>query len=193
MLIAAAGYGHECTVEESTLDELRRQFDGNVFGTVAAIKAVLPHMRQRRKGRIITVTYLGADSSPRPRSASTTAASSPWRASPALAAEVARFGIHVTAVEPGAFRTDWSGRSTQRATRSIPDYDQVADPISAARAGFSGQQRGDPDKAGAALLRLIELAELPTHLLLGSDAYGAVTSAPSAHATGLTTGMLVWD
>jgi NAD(P)-dependent dehydrogenase (short-subunit alcohol dehydrogenase family) len=92
-----------------------------------------------------------------------------------LAAEVAPFGVHVTAVEPGAFRTDWSGRSLRRATRSIADYDALMDPISAARAGFNGKQPGDPAKAGGALLALIDAAEPPTHLLLGSDAAGAVT------------------
>jgi NAD(P)-dependent dehydrogenase (short-subunit alcohol dehydrogenase family) len=180
VLITAAGYGHEGTIEESTLDELRRQFDVNVFGTVAVIRAALPHMRQRRAGRIITITSVGG-LIPSPTlglyNGSKFAVEGITRA---LAAEVARFGIHITAVEPGAFRTDWSGRSMQHTTRSIPDYDELADPISAARAGFNGHQPGDPDKAGEALLRLIDLPDPPTHLLLGSDAYGAVTSALAA-------------
>jgi NAD(P)-dependent dehydrogenase (short-subunit alcohol dehydrogenase family) len=180
VLITAAGYGHEGTVEESTLDELRRQFDVNVFGTVAVIKAVLPRMRQRRAGRIITITSVGG-LIPSPTlglyNASKFAVEGITRA---LAAEVARFGVRITAVEPGAFRTDWSGRSMQHTARSIPDYDELVNPTSAARAGFNGHQPGDPDKAGEALLRLIDLADPPTHLLLGADAYGAVTSALAA-------------
>jgi NAD(P)-dependent dehydrogenase (short-subunit alcohol dehydrogenase family) len=177
VLIAAAGYGHEGTIEESSMDELRRQFDVNVFGTVAAIKAVLPGMRERRSGHVITITSVGG-LIPSPTlglyNGSKFALEGITRS---LAAEVSRFGIHVTAVEPGAFRTDWSGRSLHRTTRSIADYDEIIDPISAARAGFNGRQPGDPDKAGDALLRLIELPDPPTHLLLGSDAYHAVTDA----------------
>jgi hypothetical protein len=89
----------------------------------------------------------------------------------------------VTAVEPGAFRTDWSGRSMQRATRSVSDYDQLVDPISAARAGYNGRQPGDPDKAADALLRLIDLADPPTRLLLGSDAHRAVAGHLAAFGT----------
>jgi NAD(P)-dependent dehydrogenase (short-subunit alcohol dehydrogenase family) len=180
VLIAAAGYGHEGTIEESTLEEMRRQFDVNVFGAVAVIKAVLPHMRRRRAGRIITITSVGG-LMPSPTlglyNGSKFALEGITRA---LAAEVAGFGIQVTAVEPGAFRTDWSGRSMHRTARSIPDYDDLVDPVSAARAGFTGRQPGDPDRAGVALLRLVEHADPPTHLLLGSDAYGAVNNALAA-------------
>jgi len=183
VLIAAAGYGHEGTVEESSMDEMRRQFDVNVFGTVALIKAVLPGMRHRRSGHIITITSVGG-LIPSPTlgiyNASKFALEGITRS---LAAEVSRFGIHVTAIEPGAFRTDWSGRSLHRAARSIPDYDELIDPISNARAGFNGRQPGDPDKAGDAILRLIDLENPPTHLLLGSDAYRAVTDTLSAFHT----------
>jgi NAD(P)-dependent dehydrogenase (short-subunit alcohol dehydrogenase family) len=58
-LINNAGYGHEGTLEESSMDELRRQFEVNVFGAVAMMKAVLPHMRKRREGRILNVTSMG--------------------------------------------------------------------------------------------------------------------------------------
>ncbi len=183
VLIAAAGYGHEGTVEESSIDEMRRQFDVNVFGTVAIIKALLPGMRQRRSGHIITITSVGG-LIPSPTlgiyNGSKFALEGITRS---LAAEVSRFGINVTAVEPGAFRTDWSGRSLHRATRSIPDYDELIDPISNARAGFNGRQPGDPDKAGDALLQLIDLENPPTHLLLGSDAYRAVTDTLTAFHT----------
>lgn len=180
VLIAAAGYGHEGTVEESTIQEWRRQFDVNVFGAVAVIQAVLPGMRARRAGHVITVTSVGgliAGPTLGVYNGSKFALEGITRA---LAAEVAGFGIRVTAVEPGAFRTDWSGRSMRRATRSIEDYDGLVEPISAARAGFTGRQPGDPDKAADALLRLIELDEPPTRLLLGSDAHRAVTGALAA-------------
>ena len=59
VLVNNAGYGHEGVIEESPLTELRRQFEVNVFGVVAMIKAVLPFMRKRRVGRIINITSMG--------------------------------------------------------------------------------------------------------------------------------------
>ena len=87
-----------------------------------------------------------------------------------LAKEVKGFGIHVTAVAPGSFRTDWAGRSMVRSGRSIADYDSVFDPIRKAREEKSGHQTGDPIKAAAVLLKLLATENPPVHLLLGSDA-----------------------
>jgi NAD(P)-dependent dehydrogenase (short-subunit alcohol dehydrogenase family) len=87
-----------------------------------------------------------------------------------LAHEVRGFGIKVTAVAPGAFRTDWAGRSMIRSPRSIADYDVLFDPIRRARSEKSGQQAGDPAKAARAILKVVESNDPPMHLLLGSDA-----------------------
>lgn len=177
VLVANAGYGHEGSLEETTMDEWRSQFDVNVFGAVAAFRAVLPGMRERRAGHLIAITSVGGLVPGATLSAYCGSKFALEGIARSLAAEVARFGVRVTAVEPGAFRTAWSGRSLRRATRSIPDYDEVVDPISAARAAFHGRQPGDPDRAGAAILSLIEAADPPTHVLLGSDAYRSVTGA----------------
>lgn len=59
MLVDNAGYGHEGIVEESSLDDLRRQFDVNAFGAIAVTRAFLPHFRQRRQGRIVNITSMG--------------------------------------------------------------------------------------------------------------------------------------
>jgi NAD(P)-dependent dehydrogenase (short-subunit alcohol dehydrogenase family) len=90
--------------------------------------------------------------------------------SEALGKEVAGLGIKVTAVEPGAFRTDWAGRSMVRVDRKIADYDEVFEPLRERRESNSGKQPGDPAKAAQALLTLIEAENPPAHLLLGSDA-----------------------
>ena len=90
--------------------------------------------------------------------------------SSSLAKEVRSFGIYVTAVEPGMFRTDWAGRSMVRSERIIPDYDPVFNPIREARKARSGQQPGDPAKAGKAVADFLTAAEPPLHLLLGPDA-----------------------
>jgi NAD(P)-dependent dehydrogenase (short-subunit alcohol dehydrogenase family) len=84
------------------------------------------------------------------------------------------FGIRVTALAPGQFRTDWAGRSMDRTPRSIVDYDAVMNPIRAARQAKNGNQPGDPSKAAEALLRLVEAYNPPTRLFLGEDALGLV-------------------
>jgi hypothetical protein len=92
----------------------------------------------------------------------------------------ARVGIHMTALAPGQFRTDWAGRSMDRTPRSIADYDMVMDPIRAARQAKSGQQPGDPARAAQALLALVEAPAPPTRLFLGDDALGLVEGKMAA-------------
>jgi NAD(P)-dependent dehydrogenase (short-subunit alcohol dehydrogenase family) len=91
-----------------------------------------------------------------------------------LAQEVKPFGVHVTAVAPGSFRTDWAGRSMIRSERAIADYDAVFDPVRRARATKSGKQSGDPAKAAQVILDLVEQDNPPVHLLLGKDAIQVV-------------------
>lgn len=170
VLVNNAGYGHEGVMEESSLDDMRRQFDVNVFGAVAMMKAVLPFMRQRRRGHIINITSMGGHITLPGISYYCGSKFALEGISETLGKEVKALGIAVTAVAPGSFRTDWAGRSMVRAPRSIGDYDALFDPIRAAREARSGQQPGDPDKAAAAMMRLIDSDSPPAHLLLGSDA-----------------------
>ena len=90
--------------------------------------------------------------------------------SEALGKEVKRFGIHVTTVEPGSFRTDWAGRSMVRAPQVIDDYEALMKPIRERRLQMSGHQIGDSAKLGKAVLKLVGMDDPPVHLLLGSDA-----------------------
>ena len=170
-LINNAGYGHEGTLEESSMDELRQQFEVNVFGAVAMMKAVLPYMRARREGRILNVTSMGGLMTMPGLSYYHGSKFALEGISSSLAKEVRPLGIFVTAVEPGMFRTDWAGRSMVRAERSISDYDAVFNPIREARKARSGQQPGDPARAGTAIAELLTAAEPPLHLLLGPDAF----------------------
>ncbi|MEU5614946.1 oxidoreductase [Streptomyces sparsogenes] len=180
VLVNNAGYGVEGTFEETPLDTFRHQFDVNVFGVVAVTQAVLPRMRERRAGHVLFVTSMGG-----------------LRAFPGLAAyhgskfavegiaatlaqEVAPFGIHVTAIEPGSFRTDWAGRSMHRVESTIADYEPIFAPVRERRLDRHGQQLGDPAQAGRALLAVVEAEEPPTHLILGSDALRLVADARSA-------------
>jgi NAD(P)-dependent dehydrogenase (short-subunit alcohol dehydrogenase family) len=170
VLVNNAGYGQEGALEESSMDDLQRQFAANVFGPVAMIKAVLPSMRARRRGHIVNVTSMGGFITMPGISFYCGSKFALEGISEALGRELASFGIRVTALAPGQFRTDWAGRSMDRAPRSIADYDAVMDPIRAARQAKSGRQPGDPARAAQALLALVDAPNPPTRLFLGNDA-----------------------
>jgi NAD(P)-dependent dehydrogenase (short-subunit alcohol dehydrogenase family) len=170
VLVNNAGYGHEGILEESSIEDLRRQFDVNVFGAVAMMQAVLPAMRQRRAGHILNITSMGGIITLPGLSYYHGSKFALEGISEALGKEVKDFGIHVTAIEPGGFRTDWAGRSMVRAARSIADYDALIEPIRKRRMELSGRQVGDPAKAAQAMLKVALSDNPPAHLLLGSDA-----------------------
>ncbi len=174
VLVNNAGYGHEGVMEESPLSDLRRQFDVNVFGAVAMMKAVLPFMRERRHGHIVNITSMGGHITMPGITYYCGSKFALEGISEALGKEVRALGIAVTAVAPGSFRTDWAGRSMSRTPRSIADYDAIFDPIRQAREEKSGKQLGDPVKAARAMLVAIDAEQPPAHLLLGSDALGLV-------------------
>lgn len=174
VVINNAGYGHEGILEESPIEEMRRQFDVNVFGSVAVMKAFIPFMRQRRRGHIVNITSMGGYITMPGIAYYCGSKFALEGISETLAKEVKGFGIAVTAVAPGSFRTDWAGRSMVRSARSIADYDPLFDPIRQARIDKSGKQLGDPDRAAQVILALVAMAEPPEHLLIGSDALGLV-------------------
>jgi NAD(P)-dependent dehydrogenase (short-subunit alcohol dehydrogenase family) len=180
VLVNNAGYGHEGIMEESPLSEMRQQFDVNVFGAVAMMKAVLPFMRERRRGRILNITSMGGYITMPGIAYYCGSKFALEGISEALGKEVKPFGIAVTAVAPGSFRTDWAGRSMTRTPRSIADYDDIFNPIRQAREEKSGKQLGDPRKAARAMLAAIAEDHPPAHLLLGSDALGLVRDKLSA-------------
>lgn len=174
VLVNNAGYGHEGVLEESTMDDLQRQFATNVFGPVAMIKAVLPGMRERRRGHIVNVTSMGGFITMPGITFYCGSKFALEGISEALGKEVESFGIRVTALAPGQFRTDWAGRSMDRTPRQLADYDAVMDPIRTARQAKSGNQPGDPAKAAQALLELVDADNPPVRLFLGEDALGLV-------------------
>ena len=187
VLVNNAGYGHEGVMEESPLAEMRRQFDVNVFGAVAMMKAVLPYMRERRRGHILNITSMGGFITMPGIAYYCGSKFALEGISEVLGKEVKPFGIAVTAVAPGSFRTDWAGRSMTRTPRSIADYDALFDPIRHAREEKSGKQLGDPAKAARAMLAVIASDAPPAHLILGSDALGLVRAKLSELAQEITT------
>ena len=176
VLVNNAGYGYQSSIEEGVETEIRAQFDANVFGLFALTRAVLPGMRAKRSGRIISITslagFIGYQGSG--YYAASKHAVEGW--SDALAAEVAPLGIHVSCVEPGPFRTDWAGRSLKQTPSRIADYAETAAARLKATAERSGSQAGDPVRGAAAMIALAEMGAPPRHLVLGSMSYDAVTA-----------------
>ncbi len=170
VLVNNAGYGYRAAVEEAPDADVRALFDTNFFGAVAMIKAVLPGMRSRRSGTIVTISSIGATRTP-PGSgyyAATKAALEGMSGS--LRKELEPLGIHAMIVEPGAFRTDFSGRSLKQAAEPIADYAETAGRRRKERDRTHGTQQGDPARAGLAIIAAVEAPAPPAILLLGSDA-----------------------
>lgn len=186
VLVNNAGYGLEGLIEETPIAELRRQFETNVYGAVAMIQAVLPFMRARRKGHILNITSMGGFTTFPGLGYYHGSKFALEGISETLGKEVKHLGIHVTAVAPGGFRTDWAGRSMIRAERKIADYDQLFDPLRQARRERSGKQVGDPKKAARAMLTAIASDNPPAHLLLGSDAWARVSEKIAALEADMT-------
>lgn len=180
VVIANAGYGVEGVFEETSLSQWRAQFATNVFGVAATLQASLPFMRARRAGHLMAVTSMGGLMAVPGMSAYCASKFAVEGMLESLRKEVSTFGIRVTAIEPGSFRTDWAGRSMTRAGRTIAEYDTVFDPIRAARLAASGNQLGDPEKAAQAVLKIVAMADPPAHLMLGSDALRLIGEARAA-------------
>ncbi len=173
VLVNNAGYGFEGAIEEASLAQVRAQFDVNVFGAVAMIQAILPHMRKRRNGHIINISSIGGLTGLPGVGVYNGSKFALEGISEALAKEVKPLGIKVTIVEPGAFRTDWAGRSLVRVEKTIDDYESTAGEFRRALAKRNGHQQGDPRKAAAAIILAVEAEHPPLHLLLGPDALQA--------------------
>lgn len=181
VLINNAGYGHYGVLEETSMTQIRHQMEVNFFGAVAMTQAVLPGMRVRQRGRIVNVTSIGGITTFPGLAVYHASKFALEGLSEALGKEVRDLGIFVTAVEPGSFRTDWAGRSMTRVERKIRDYDALISPLAQSLRERSGRQRGDPRKAAAAVLELVESHNPPAHLLLGPDAMADATEKLRAY------------
>ena len=170
VLVNNAGYGYRAAVEEGDDAEVRELFETHFFGTVAMIKAVLPGMRTRRSGAIVNVSSIGATVNPVGSGYYAAAKAAVEGMSGALRGELAPLGISVTVVEPGAFRTDFAGRSLVQSATVIDDYAATAGQRRKENDTMHGNQAGDPAKAAAAIITAVEASEPPAFLLLGPDA-----------------------
>jgi NAD(P)-dependent dehydrogenase (short-subunit alcohol dehydrogenase family) len=171
VIVNNAAYGLLGAIENASDAEVARLFDVNVFGTFRVIRAALPKLRAQGRGHIINITSI-AGRAPMSGSGLYAATKSAVEGlSQSLAQEVAPFGIKVTVVAPGAFRTDFlSSHSIRKSAGAPDDYaDSVGRTMSRLDA-MAGKQLGDPARAAQALLAVVDAKQAPLHLLLGSDA-----------------------
>lgn len=170
VLVNNAGYGLLGAIEEAGDGEVERLFDVNLFGPFRLIRAALPRLRAQGSGHIVNITSI-AGRAPMASSGMYAAAKAAMEGlSQSLSQEVAPFGLKVTAVAPGGFRTDFL---TAHSIRRSSDATAYADSVGKSLAyldDMAGRQPGDPVRAAAAILEIVDSTEPPLHLLLGSDA-----------------------
>ncbi|MEZ0350887.1 oxidoreductase [Mycobacterium sp. pR1184] len=183
VLVNNAGYGYRAAIEEGEDTEVRALFETHFFGAVAMIKAVLPGMRARRSGAIVNISSIGAQVMPVGSGYYSAAKAALEGMSGALRGELAPLGISVTVVEPGAFRTDFAGRSLVQSATVIDDYAGTAGQRRKENDTMHGNQAGDPAKAGAAIVTAVESTEPPAFLLLGPDALALYRYTADARAS----------
>ena len=166
-LINNAGYGYIAAIEEGEDAAIREQFETNVFGLAALIRAVLPGMRQRHSGAIVNISSIGGLRGSPGGGYYCATKHAVNGLSESLAHEVEPLGIRVMIVEPGPFRTDWSGRSLKHTAIDIPDYEATVHKRRREMAAYSGKQAGDPTRAAHAVIEALLSPNPPRHLLLG--------------------------
>ena len=180
VVVNNAGYGHFGMIEELTEDEIRAQLETNVFGALWVTQAALPILREQGSGHILQVSSIGGISA-FPGIGAYHA--SKWALegfSQALAQEVARFGIHVTLIEPGGFSTDWAGPSAKRSAE-LPAY---AEAWAADRARRVSMNRGNPATTSTAIFKVVDAQEPPLRIFLGRT---PLQTAEADYASRLTT------
>ena len=177
VVVNNAGYGQLGSLEELTNDEARANFEVNVFGTLNVVRQALPQLRRQQSGHILNFSSIAGITGTFPGWGVYCATKFAVEGlSESLAAEVAPFGIKVTLIEPGYFRTDFLSTDSLRvAGAPVAAYALVRESEAAHQQQIKGNQPGDPQKAVAAILQVVAAPNPPLHLLLGQDAYDLTT------------------
>lgn len=173
IVVNNAGYSLYGSVESLTDKEFRQTMDVNFFGTVNVVRSAMPHLRQQRSGHIINISsvagYKGFGNSPGYAAGKFAVIG----LSEALAEEVRAFGVKVTVVAPGFFRTGFLNRGADMICKNpIDEYNAGA--LVNTLQQMNGKQMGDPVKLAAALVKITDMPNPPVHLLMGPDAYQMV-------------------
>ncbi|RSK45953.1 oxidoreductase [Hymenobacter perfusus] len=170
VVVNNAGYGSLGSIEEIDAAEVQRQFDVNVFGPLHVLRAVLPHLRERKSGHILNITSIGG--------LKTFPGVGVYNASKfaleaigeSLSQQVKPLGIHVTNIEPSGFRTEWAGSSATYVDTSIEDYRATVGENLKGIQSYSGKQPGDPQRAAKIMFDIVRQENPPLHLPLGKAA-----------------------
>lgn len=180
ILIHNAGYGLVAGVEEASLAEVRTQFEVNVFGALAIMQAVLPHMRRRKAGRIVAITSVSGLVGWPSLGIYSGSKFALEGLCETLALEVAPLGIKVMMIEPGGLRTDFATRSRVYSAHTIADYDATVGACRRILIEHAGHEPGDPKMAADIILDVATKDDPPLRLLLGSDAVAYASGKLSA-------------
>lgn len=171
VVINNAGYGIGGSIEELNDEETRASFDVNVFGTLNVIRKVMPYLRLQKSGHIINISSIAGFTGATGWAVYSASKAAVIGLSEVLAEDVKSFGIKVTVVAPGAFRTNFlKPDSLTLPQNTISEYEEVRN-SHARYLKMDGEQIGDPEKAASAMIAIVALPEPPLHLLLGNDAY----------------------
>ncbi|MCB4859658.1 SDR family NAD(P)-dependent oxidoreductase [Sphingobium sp. PNB] len=170
IVVNNAGYGNVAPIENTNLESFREQIEANLFGTIIVSKAVIPLFRKQGAGRFIQFSSIGGRAAAIGRGPYSAAKFGVEGFSEVLAEELRPFGVRVTIVEPGGFRTDFAGTSTM-IEDGDPAYADTVGRVAERQRLYDGNQPGDPVRAAQAVLRLAQLSDPPLRLVLGSDAY----------------------
>ena len=174
VLVNNAGYGVVGGIEEATQDQTRQQMEVNYFGALEVMRAALPTLRAQRSGCIVNVSSVGGVAAYAGFGIYNASKFALEAVSEALSKELEPLGVRVVIVEPGAFRTDWAGRSMDE-TAPIDDYAETArQTVRWARQDLDGKQQGDPAKAAVLLADTVDLGDPPLRLVMGGDAVDGI-------------------
>ena len=182
VLVNNAGYGDARPFEQIPSVEFRKLVETCLFGVVNLTRAVLPIMRRQRSGHIIQISSLGGRTA-FPGNAAYFA--SKWAVggfTESVALETAPFGVKVTALEPGAMRTNWGKRAHAAQEPLLPDYESSVGASTKRMEAYWGKESGDPTKVAQVVLDIANAETLPPHILLGSDAFRLARQAEQARA-----------
>jgi NAD(P)-dependent dehydrogenase (short-subunit alcohol dehydrogenase family) len=182
VVVNNAGHANSSAIEETSDEDFRAQVEANLFGVVNVTKAALPILRAQRSGHFIQFSSIGGRVGGTPGIAAyQTAKFAVEGFSEVLANEVKPFGVKVTIIEPGAFRTDWQGTSMRRAHVG-PDYESTVGEMNRRRAATDGKQAGDPARAAQIIIDIVRCEDPPLRLLLGAGAVEAAAHSSEARA-----------
>jgi NAD(P)-dependent dehydrogenase (short-subunit alcohol dehydrogenase family) len=184
VLVNNAGYGYMSAVEEGEDDEIRKLFDTNFFGIVDTLRLVLPVMRQQGSGHVINISSMTGLVANPPNVFYSCTKFALEALGEGLAKEVEPFGIKVSSIEPGAFRTDWASRSMAESSSAIAEYEDVQGRKDMIRQ-FAEHLPGDPRKIGEAAVLLSGMDDPPLRLLMGKDVLAATREKLEAMSTSI--------